>query len=60
MSEIFDLDSGLKGCEFEPHGRHCVVSWSKTLYPLLSTGSTQEPMKTGNHPDLTEKLLTGM
>ena len=23
---------------FEPHQRHCVVSLSKTLYPLLSTG----------------------
>ena len=23
-------------------GGHCVVSLSKTLYPLLSTGSTQE------------------
>ena len=27
---------------FEPHQRHCVVSLSKTLYLLLSTGSTQE------------------
>ena len=35
------LDSGLKGIGFEPHWRHCVVSLSKTLYPLLSTGSTQ-------------------
>ena len=26
----------------EPHWRHCVVSLSKTLNPLLSTGSTQE------------------
>ena len=25
-----------------PHLRHCVVSLSKTFYPLLSTGSTQE------------------
>ena len=30
--------------------RHCVVSLSKSLYPLLSTGSTQD--------DMTEKLLT--
>ena len=38
------LDWGLKGCWFEPHHWwcHCVVSLSKTLYPLLSTGSTQE------------------
>ena len=32
--------------------RHCDVSLSKPLYPLLSTGSIQE--------DLAEKLLTGM
>ena len=31
--------------------------FSKTLYPLLSTAST---MKTGNRPNMTEKLLTGM
>ena len=30
--------------EFETHHRqsHCVVSLSKTLFPLLSTGSIQE------------------
>ena len=28
-------------CGFEPTARHCVVSLSKKLYPLLSTGSTQ-------------------
>ena len=33
---------GLRGCGFEPHRRHCVVSLSKMLYPLLSAGSTQE------------------
>ena len=26
---------------FEPHRRHCVVSLSKTLYPLLSAGSNK-------------------
>ena len=31
------------------------MSLSKTLYPLLSTDSTQVA---GNHPDKTEKLLT--
>ena len=36
------LDSRSRGCEFEPYRRHCVVSVSKTLYPLLSAGSTQE------------------
>ena len=36
------LDSGSRVCGFEPHRRKCVVSLIKTLYPLLSTGSTQE------------------
>ena len=31
-----------RGYGFEPHWRQCVVSFSKTLYPLLSTCSTQE------------------
>ena len=33
------------------------MSLSKTLYPLLSTGST---LDSGNGPDMTEKALTGM
>ena len=33
------------------------MSFSKTLYPLFSTGSTR---KTGKHPDMAEKLFTGM
>ena len=28
---------------------HCVVSLNKTLYPLLSTGSTQEDRKLSQH-----------
>ena len=38
------LDWELKGCYFKSHCRrsHYVMSLSKTLYPLLSTGSTQE------------------
>ena len=36
------LDSRSRGCGYEPHQRHCIVSLSKTLYPLLSTGSNQE------------------
>ena len=36
------LESKSRGCWLEPHWRHCLVSLSKTLYPLLSTGSTQE------------------
>ena len=30
-----------KGQLFKTHWRHCVVSLSKTFYPLLKTGSTQ-------------------
>ena len=36
------LDLRSRGCGFEPHRRHCAESLGKTLYPLLSTGSTQE------------------
>ena len=32
----------LRGPWFETHQRHCVVYLSKTLYPLLNTGSFQE------------------
>ena len=37
----------LSGCWFKSGQRHCVVSLSKTLYPLLSSGSTQETCKIG-------------
>ena len=36
------LDSRPRGCVFEPHECHCVVSLSKTHSSLLNTGSTQE------------------
>ena len=36
------LKSRLRGPSFEPHQTKCVVSLSKALYTLLSTGSTQE------------------
>ena len=36
------LGSRLRGCGFEPHRHHCVVSLSKTHLSLLSTGSTLE------------------
>ena len=36
------LDSRLRGHGFEPRGRHCLLSLSKTHLSLLSTGSTQE------------------
>ena len=43
------LDLRLKGHWFETHPRHCVVSLSKTLYPIGSTGSTQEDRKLSRH-----------
>ena len=36
------FDSRSRGCGFEPHRRHCVVSLNKTLYPLLNRYN-QEP-----------------
>ena len=32
------VDSRSRGCGFEPHRSHCIVSLSKTLYYMLSTG----------------------
>ena len=45
------LDWVLKGCYFKAHRwwSHCVVSLSKTLYLLFSTGSTQEDRKPSRH-----------
>ena len=40
--DVSIYSQGSKGCEFEPHQRHCVVSLSKTYYSLLCTGSSQE------------------
>ena len=45
------LAFGWNGCEFETHQSQCVVSLSKTLYPLV------QPRKTGNCPDMTEKIV---
>ena len=39
----------LKGREFETQRRRCVVSLSKTLKPLLSTGSTQKNRKSSRY-----------
>ena len=36
------LDLGSKDRQFETQLSHCVVSLSKTLYPVLFTGLTQE------------------
>ena len=43
------LDLGKKVHLFETHHSHRVVSLSKTLYPLLSTGSTQEDRKSSRY-----------
>ena len=43
-------------CLTQVDGRHCVVFLSKTLYSLLSTGSSQEDP---SHY-IAEKLMTGM
>ena len=42
------LGWGFVGCYFKTHCQtiHCVLSLSKTLYPLLSTGSTSDPIYT--------------
>ena len=45
------LDLGSKGGQFETQWKHCVMSLSKALYPLLRTGPTQ-------NTDVTVKLLT--
>ena len=45
------LDLRLRHGWFEPHQRHCIASLSKTIYPLLITGSTLET---------SPQLLTGM
>ena len=39
-SSVLELRS--RGCKSESHVRHCIVSLSKTIYPLPNTGSTQE------------------
>ena len=36
------LTRKIEGLQVQASKRHCVVSLSKTLYPLLSTGPTQE------------------
>ena len=38
----------VKGCGFEPHWRHCIVSLSKNINPSLVTGSTQEDLSLYN------------
>ena len=41
------LDLRSRCCMFELHQRHCVIFFSKTLYPPFSTGSTKSsPIQT--------------
>ena len=37
-----ELDSRMKGSWLETHWKHCVVSLSMALYPMLSSSSIQE------------------
>ena len=48
------LDSRPRGCGFEPHRLHCVVSLSKNINPSLVL---VQPRKT--RPFITERLLMG-
>ena len=48
------FDSRPRGCGFEPHRRHCVVSLSKNINRSLVL---VQPKKT--HPFITERLLKG-
>ena len=48
------LGSRPRGCGFEPHQCHCVVSLSKNIDPALVL---VQPRKT--HPFITERLLMG-
>ena len=48
------LDSRSRGCGFEPHRRHCVVSLSKNINPSLVL---VQPRNT--RPFITERLLMG-
>ena len=49
--EECEIGDRTKGCLFETHRcrSHCVVSLNKTLYPLLSTGSTQKDRNSSRH-----------
>ena len=46
------LDSRPKGCGFEHHQRHCVVSLSKNINPSLVLVQTRK-----TRPFITERLL---
>ena len=42
------LDSRPRGCGFEPHRGHCIMSLSKTQNSLFRIGSTQEDLSRHN------------
>ena len=48
------LDSRPRGCGFEPHRRHCIVSLTENINPRLVL---VKPRK--NRPYITERLLMG-
>ena len=51
------LVSGVRGRGFEPHRRHCVVSFSKNINPSLVLVQPRIGRKT--RPFITERLLMG-
>ena len=53
------FDLGSKGCWLEPHcwQRHCVVSLSKTLYPLFSNSFVDPECFVSGGPTLTAFYL---
>ena len=54
IAELIVLNLGSKGCKLKTPKRHSVVSLTFYLcFVLVKTG------KKGNHPDMTEQLLTG-
>ena len=49
------LELRLRGCRFEPHRRHCVMSLARHINPRLLL---VQPRKT-SYPYITERLLMG-
>ena len=47
-SSVVVVDLRSNGFLFETHRWHCVITLSKTTYPLLGTGSAQEDRKPPN------------
>ena len=49
MAQLVEHSLGVEGSLAQNSLGHCAVSLSNTLYPLLSTGSTQEDRKMSQH-----------